>query len=191
MIPHANVGAGIYKAEITVEQNGQLKCVLSQIEGFTKAYAAVGFTFTDITFDMAAKNPTLQKEYTLGTLAKYTNTPAANKPTLPSNAYEANQLAKYTNAFAVDKPAVKEAKPKKSFIFPIHGELDALDKAAKTISIREKTLQITSETHITKDAKPATLEDGVEGEEVSATYKKGDDGTLTAVKVHFRSQSSK
>ena len=96
-----------------------------------------------------------------------------------------NASAKDTNAPAVEKSAVKEAKPKKSGVLPIHGKLKAVDKAVKTISIGEQTLQITSETTITKAGKPATLEDGVVGEEASATYKKGDDGKLTAIKVRF------
>ena len=100
--------------------------------------------------------------------------------------------AKDTNAPAMtDKKAVKEAKPKKSTILPIHGKLKALDKTTKTISIGEQTLQITSETTITKAGKPATLEDGVVGEEVSATYKKGEDGKLTAAKVRFGAKAEK
>jgi len=96
-------------------------------------------------------------------------------------------IAKDTNAApaAVEKKAVKEAKPKKTSTLPIHGKLKSVDKTAKTISIGEQTLHITSETIITKAGKPATLEDGVVGEEVSATYKKGDDGKLTTIKVRF------
>ena len=93
--------------------------------------------------------------------------------------------AKDTNAPAAEKPATKEAKPKKSSILPIHGKLKALDKTAKTVSIGEHTLQITSETLISKEGKPATLEEGVIDENVTATYKKSDDGKLNAVKLSF------
>lgn len=68
---------------------------------------------------------------------------------------------------------------------PFHGKLKAVDKAAKTISVGEMTLQITSETTITKDGKPATLDDGVVGENVGGSYTKGEDGKLTAGKLHF------
>ena len=91
-----------------------------------------------------------------------------------------------TNAPAVEK---KEPKPKKSLVF--HGKLKSVDKTAKTISVGERTFQITSETKISKADKPAMLEDGVVGEDVSGAYKKGDDGKLTATSVHFGPKSEK
>jgi len=87
-----------------------------------------------------------------------------------------------TNAPAVEK---KAPKTKKSSTLPIHGKLKAVDKTAKTISVGEQTIQITSEKKITKAGKPATLDDGVVGEEVSAVYKKGADGKLSATTVRF------
>ena len=96
-----------------------------------------------------------------------------------------------TNAPATDKSAVKEAKPKKSTTPPIHGKLKAVDKAAKTLSIGEHTFSITSETIITKAGKPATLADGVVDEEATVTYKKGEDGKLTATKVRFGAKAEK
>ena len=69
-----------------------------------------------------------------------------------------------TNAPAVEKKAPKESKAaKKSSKLPFHGNLKAVDKTAKTISVGEMTLQVTSETIISKGDKPATLEDGVVG----------------------------
>jgi len=94
-----------------------------------------------------------------------------------------------TNAPATDKKPMKESGSQKSV--PIHGKLKALDKAAKTITIGEHTLQITSETLISKFDKPATLEEGIVGEDVSATYKKSDDGKFTAVKVRFGPKAAK
>jgi hypothetical protein len=71
------------------------------------------------------------------------------------------------------------------------GKLTAVDKTAKTITVtkkdEDKVLQITSETKFRKDGKPATLEDGVIGEECGTTYLKAD-GTNTvdkAVSVRF------
>jgi hypothetical protein len=90
--------------------------------------------------------------------------------------------AKDTNAPSAEK---KEAKTKKPSTLPIHGKLKAMDKTAKTVSVGEQTIQITSETLISKGSKPATLEDGVVGEEVSAVYKKGDNGKLIATKLRF------
>ena len=91
-----------------------------------------------------------------------------------------------TNAPAVEKKAPKESKAaKKSSKLPFHGNLKAVDKTAKTISVGEMTLQVTSETIISKGDKPATLEDGVVGEVASGSYVKGEDGKLTVSKLRF------
>ena len=93
---------------------------------------------------------------------------------------------KDTNAPAA---TLEKTKPAKTTKLPFHGKLKAVDKAAKTILVGEHTIQITSATIITKSGKPATLEDGVVGEEVSGSYTKGEDGKLTAGKLHFGAKS--
>ncbi|MDB6123133.1 MAG: hypothetical protein JWQ71_2126 [Pedosphaera sp.] len=86
------------------------------------------------------------------------------------------------------KPApAAPAAPKNSAI-PFHGKLGAVDKSAKTITLDEKTkrtFQITSETKINKDGKPATLDDAVVGDVLGGRYKKGDDGKLTVVSLRL------
>ena len=82
------------------------------------------------------------------------------------------------------KPAT-EKKEKKPSAGPFHGKLAALDKTAKTITVGKRTFQITSETRINKEGKPATLDDGVVGEEVSGYVKPDDNGKLVATKVNF------
>jgi len=97
-------------------------------------------------------------------------------------------LAQSTNKPAADKkaPAAKqESTTKKKAAHPFHGKLAAVDKVAKTIKLGESTYQITSETKITKDGKPATLADGVVGEAVSGYAKPSEDGKMTATTVHF------
>ena len=76
------------------------------------------------------------------------------------------------------------AKPKKHHP-PFHGKLGAVDTSAMTLTVGKLTLQVTSDTKITKDGKPATLADGVVGEPVSGTYHKTDDGKLNAITIHF------
>jgi hypothetical protein len=71
---------------------------------------------------------------------------------------------------------------------PFKGKLGAVDKTAKTITLDDKlkrTFQITSETKLMKNGKPATLDDGVVGDPVTGTYQKGDDGKLVAKTVYF------
>jgi len=80
------------------------------------------------------------------------------------------------------EPEKAEKKPKAG---PFHGKLIAVDKVAKTITVGKRTFLITSETKIKKAGKPATLDDGVVGEEVSGYIKPKDDGKLMATSVNF------
>jgi hypothetical protein len=91
-----------------------------------------------------------------------------------------------TNATPAKKTtaAKKEAKKAKA-AHPFRGKLAAVDKTAKTIKLGESVYQITSETKITKDGKPATLEDGVVGEPVTGYVKPTEDGKSVATTVHF------
>lgn len=80
------------------------------------------------------------------------------------------------------EPAQTEKKPKAG---PFHGKLVAIDKIAKTITVGKRTFLITSETKIKKAGKPATLDDGAVGEEVSGYVKPREDGKLAATTVNF------
>jgi len=99
-------------------------------------------------------------------------------------------------AQGTDNPAEKkETKSRKPpAVTPFNGKLKTVDKTAKTISVGERTFQITSETRIVKavgkEDKPAVLEDGVVGENVSGAYKKAEDGTLHATKVTFGAKTT-
>lgn len=86
------------------------------------------------------------------------------------------------DATTTNKPA---AKPIARTRIPFNGKLKAVDNTAKTITIGKHTIQITSETRINKDGKPATLEDGVVGENVSGLLKRTADGKFEAIIVNF------
>ena len=94
-------------------------------------------------------------------------------------------------ADSTNTPAVSgqetPAKHKKheSEIMPFHGKLTAVDKTAMTITVGERTFEITSETKIMKDALPAILDDAVVGEMIGGAYKKNADGKLSATSVHI------
>jgi hypothetical protein len=96
--------------------------------------------------------------------------------------------AEVTNAPAASDQTT-QPKPKKNP--PFHGNLKAVDASAKTITVGTLTLQITSDTKITKDGKPATLSDGVVGEPVGGAYTKTADGKLNALIVHFGAKPKK
>jgi hypothetical protein len=68
---------------------------------------------------------------------------------------------------------------------PFRGKVKAIDVGAMTITVAARTFQITSQTTITKDAKPATLSDAAVGDMVTGQVKRDADGKWTAVKLNF------
>jgi hypothetical protein len=104
----------------------------------------------------------------------------------------AQLLAQTTNKPAAEKKTTavkKDSSAKKKAAHPFHGKLAEVDKVAKTIKLGQSVYQITSETKITKDGKPATLEDGVVGEPVSGYAKPTEDGKMAATTVRFGPKS--
>ncbi len=101
----------------------------------------------------------------------------------PGFAQNTNRVASEKKA-AVDTNGVTktEKTPKAG---PFHGRLVAVDKTAKTITVGKRTFLISSETKIKKGGKPATLDEGVVGEEVSGYVKPKADGKLVATTVNF------
>jgi hypothetical protein len=95
-----------------------------------------------------------------------------------------NKNAAETKTNATNTATAKAAKGG-----PFHGKLAAVDKVAKTIVVGKRTFQVTSETKIKKEGKPATLEDGEVGETVSGYVKPGADGKLTATTINFGPKS--
>jgi hypothetical protein len=76
-------------------------------------------------------------------------------------------------------------KPGIHSVIPFHGKVTAVDTNAMTLTIGNLTLQVASNTKISKDGKPAKLSDGVVGERVQGAYRKSEGGKLNAVTVHF------
>jgi hypothetical protein len=98
--------------------------------------------------------------------------------------------AQTTNKAAGEKKSAAAKKEtakgeKKPSAHPFHGKLAGVDKTAKTIAVGKSIYHVTSETKITKDGKPATLEEGVVGEPVSGYVKPNAEGNLVAATVHF------
>ena len=73
----------------------------------------------------------------------------------------------------------------KHTVIPFHGKLDAVNTNAMTLTVGNRTFQVTSDTKIFKDGKPAALSEGVVGEPVRGIYKKSEAGKLEALSVHF------
>jgi len=82
-------------------------------------------------------------------------------------------------------PTVSKSKP-----LPFMGRLGSVDKVAMTFTLDEKTkpgrtFEVTSETRIMKEGKPATLADGVVGYPVRGSYTKTADGKFEAHTISF------
>lgn len=90
---------------------------------------------------------------------------------------------------ASDQPA--PVKHKKHDVTPFHGKLSAVDTNAMTLTVGERTFEVTSDTKITKNGQPAVLADGVVGEMAGGAYKKGADGKLNATTVNFGEKKKK
>ncbi len=99
----------------------------------------------------------------------------------PARAQDTNQAS--TNA----KPA-KPAPKKEAKALTFTGKIGAMDKVLYTITLDEKAkrvFQISSDTLINKDGKPAIMADGKVGDAVHGTYKKGEDGKLEALILNY------
>jgi len=90
---------------------------------------------------------------------------------------------------AADKPeqpagtSQKETAPANpNRAIPFHGKLDA--KTDSSITIGKRTFEVSSETKLVKDGKPATLADATIGEDVGGSYLETD-GKLIAKSVRF------
>jgi hypothetical protein len=98
---------------------------------------------------------------------------------------------------AEDKPAKPEADQsaghtaKKKGGVPFHGKVASVDTAASTVTVGATTVNVTSETKITKDGKPATLADVTVGEKISGSYKKDEAGKANAASIYIGEKPAK
>jgi hypothetical protein len=100
--------------------------------------------------------------------------PVAAPATTPAAAQTA-PVKKHTAAAPAAAPAT----------LPFRGTVTTVDTNAMTLTVGKRTFNMTSETVVTKDDKPAVLADGAAGEPVRGAYKKNTDGKLDAVTIHF------
>jgi hypothetical protein len=104
---------------------------------------------------------------------------------LPFSTFAAEKAAK-SAAKKTEKAAAEKKSANRSI--PFKGTVKAFDKTQMTLTIagaeNDRQFQISSETRITKDGKPATTNEIAEGEKVTGAYKDADGKmTLTSLKV--------
>lgn len=81
---------------------------------------------------------------------------------------------------ATNRPPIPSARP-----VPFRGKVKSIDNTAMTITVETRTFQITSQTIITKDGKPATFSDAAVGDNVQGSVKRENNGKYTALKLNF------
>src|SRR5665213_2984456 len=96
------------------------------------------------------------------------------------------QDAMSTNAPAMsDQTNAPVKKHRKHDWLVFNGKVNSIDTNVMTLTVGERTFEISSDTRITKDGEPAILSEGIVGDKVGGAYKKSDDGKLTATTIHF------
>jgi hypothetical protein len=91
-----------------------------------------------------------------------------------------------SHAADTNSPAAAHAR-----LIPFHGKVAAVDTAAMTLTIGKRTFKITDDTRILKDGAAAKLSDVAVDQSVSGSYKKSEDGTLTAQSLNLTPSSKK
>lgn len=81
--------------------------------------------------------------------------------------------------------AAESHKSAKKHGLPFHGKVTAVDATAMTVTVGSLTINVTSETKISKEGKPATFSDITVGEKISGAYQKDDAGKMTASVIHI------
>lgn len=99
--------------------------------------------------------------------------------------------------YAAEESSKNKAAPaeKKAKQMPFRGKVGSVDKVAKTVTLegREKsrTLQITSATKITREGKPALLDDVVVGESVGGLARENAAGKMEVVTLNIGAKPGK
>ena len=74
-------------------------------------------------------------------------------------------VAAFAAAAILPLHAADDAKPAAPRAIAFRGKIDSVDKQAKTFKINDRTFNITADTKIMKDGKPATSDDVVAGQD--------------------------
>ncbi len=87
-----------------------------------------------------------------------------------------------------NKPAASKKEPakttKKQGTFPFRGVVAEVDKNGKVVTVGTLKIEITSETKLNKDGKPAVLDDVAAGDQVTGSYRRAEDGKLTGITIN-------
>ena len=96
--------------------------------------------------------------------------PAAEK--VPESAAKAEK--------ATEKTAVKASRH-----YPFHGSVEAIDGAAKTFKVGERTFSFGAEARVMKSGQPSSFGEIKAGDAVSGAYLVGEDGKLEIMSLRI------
>jgi hypothetical protein len=97
----------------------------------------------------------------------------------------ASAPAKEKKATAAATPEASGSPIAKARAIPYHGKVASVDLGAKTFMIGKRTIRVTDQTQIRKEAAAATMSDVAPGAKVSGSCWKKDNGTLKAKSVNL------
>lgn len=113
----------------------------------------------------------------------------AQTPPPPS---DPNAAAPKTEPAAPDKKS-KSAPEKKGHGMQFRGKIEAVDQVGKTVTVKGKdkahVLQITSQSKLSKEGKPATLADAVVGENVAGFARETAPEKFEAISIRFNTKA--
>ena len=96
---------------------------------------------------------------------------------------------------AKDKSAQDSKSERKQKQMPFRGKISAVDKTAKTVTLegkeKSRTFQITSASKITKDGKPAVIDDVIVGQTVGGLAKETAAGKWEVVTLNIGAKAGK
>jgi high-affinity K+ transport system ATPase subunit B len=85
------------------------------------------------------------------------------------------------HAQETEAPAANQKAAKSDRAVPFNGKLKAIDKAAGTITVGNRTFHLTASTRYLQ----GSLDEATVGESVGGSYWKGEDGKLTVNSIRF------
>ncbi|MEY4387727.1 MAG: hypothetical protein RLY20_3010 [Verrucomicrobiota bacterium] len=104
----------------------------------------------------------------------------------------AEKANKTDKADKADKAEKAKKEPKEAKGIPFHGRLMSKTDTSITLHERtERTIEITSDTKITKAGKPGTLADATVGEEVAGMYVAGEKNVAKSLRIGAKPEEKK
>ena len=91
---------------------------------------------------------------------------------------------------ATPRPRPAAVTESKARPIPFRGKIVAVDKKAATLTVGQRTFQVTPQTKVQKDGVTAGLESAAAGDYVTGSYVKAEDGKLVARSLYVGARAA-